>query len=181
MAVDPAAFVKWRYQQVLFSQPPWQSYRLFSSAADPCLLLTVLATDPPILQGLLLFLSLPLFLFASLFRSLFFNYMQPATTKASTDGVWSWVLMGAWESTPSCPPSSKFKATLTRTHSHSIVTLPCHQSVRPSEHLQHIFQTRKINKTIITQHCSYCHLSIFRFLLEAEIFPHTHSCTVKQI
>ena len=67
MAVDPAAFVKWRYQQVLFSQPPWQSYRLFSSSADPCLLLTVLAADPlPILQGLLLFLSLPLCSLASL-------------------------------------------------------------------------------------------------------------------
>lgn len=102
MAVDPAAFVKWRYQQVLFSQPPWQSYRLFSSAADPCLLLTVLATDPPaILQGLLLFLSLSLSVCVPL--SLFFNYMQPATTKAGPDGVWSRVLMGAWEINPRLP------------------------------------------------------------------------------
>lgn len=104
MAVDPAGFVKWRYQQVLFSQPPWQLYRLFSSTADPCLLLTVLATDPlPILQGLLLFLSLSPALSVCVPLSLFFNYMQPATTKAGPDGVWSRVLMGAWEINPRLP------------------------------------------------------------------------------
>lgn len=156
MAVDPAAFVKWCYQQVLFSQPPWQSYRLFSSAADPCLLLTVLATAPSQSSRDSYSFSLPLFLFAILLHS-FFNYMQPATTKASTDGVWSWVLMGAWESTPP-PPFFKFKATLMCTQSHSIVTAHC----RPCEswHLQHMFfwirRLKFVQFTNFTlKHCKY--------------------------
>lgn len=129
MAVDPAAFVKWCYQQVLFSQPPWQSYRLFSSAADPCLLLTVLATDqpPPNSLGTLTLSPSPsLSVFSPLLLFFFFfNYMQPAATKASRDGVWSWVLMGAWESTPTDTPSSKFKATLTHTHRQCVCQNTC--------------------------------------------------------
>lgn len=129
MAVDPAAFVKWCYQQVLFSQPPWQSYRLFSSTADPCLLLTVLATDqPPQFSRDSYSFSLSFsFCFLPSFALLFFffNYMQPAATKASRDGVWSWVLMGAWESTPTDTPSSKFKATLTHTHRQCVCQNTC--------------------------------------------------------
>lgn len=142
MAVDPAAFVKWRYQQVLFSQPPWQSYRLFSSAADPCLLLTVLATDPPILQGLLLFLSLPLFLFASLLRSFLTTCSRQQQKPARMEsGVGCWWEHGN-QPPPHHPPSSKFRVTLKHTHSHSIATTQPSVNGSVRAYAAH-FQTRK--------------------------------------
>lgn len=137
MAVDPAAFVKWRYQQVLFSQPPWQSYRLFSSATDPCVLLTVLATDhppPPQPSRDSYSFSLPLFLFASLLRSFFLH----AACHNKRQRGWSLELGadGSMGINPPPPPANTPTHTPFQSHStHS------HQSVRLSEKYPDIIQS----------------------------------------